>query len=92
MDILSAVMEKAPLRPGGAEERSRETMSDRYYNPFWVGFTVVLSGIFVVLAFPIFARKMGIPLAFLATGFCLAIIWMRYIFVAWLVTRGKKGR
>ena len=65
-------------------------MNRRYYNPFWVGFTVVLSGIFVILAFPLFVRKMGMPLAFFATVFCLMIIWLRYFFVAWMVTRGKK--
>ena len=67
-------------------------MDRRYYNPFWVGFTVVLSGIFVVLAFPLFVRKMGIPLAMMATVFCLMIIWLRYLFVAWIFTRGEKDR
>lgn len=62
----------------------------RYYDPFWVGFTIVLSVVFAVLAFPIFMRKMGLAFAFFATVFCLFIIWLRYVVIAWMVTRGKK--
>jgi hypothetical protein len=85
------VNRKAPLRPGGAVKSRRWPMDRRYYSPFWVGFTVVLSGIFMVMAFPLFARKMGMLLGFFVTVFCLAIIWLRYLFIAWIFTRGEKG-
>jgi len=65
-------------------------MIRRYYNPFWMGFTIVLSVIFVVMAFPIFMRRMGPFLAFFITVFCLTLIWLRYIFIAWIFTRGKR--
>ena len=56
-----------------------------------MGFTIVLSVIFVVTAFPLFMRRMGPFLAFFATVFCLTLIWLRYIFIAWIFTRGEKG-
>ncbi len=65
-------------------------MMRRYYNPFWMGFTIVLSVILAVIAFPIFMRRYGPFLGFFFTVIGLALIWLRYIFIAWLFTRGER--
>ena len=66
-------------------------MMSRYCHPFWMGFTIVLSVVFVALAFPLFVRRMGAVPALFATVFCLALIWLRYIFIGWMFTRRKRG-
>jgi len=39
-----------------------------------LGFTIVLSVVFVALAFPLFRRRMGAPLALFVIVFCLTLI------------------
>ena len=55
-----------------------------------MGFTIVLSVILAVMAFPVFMRRYGPFLGILFTVIGLALIWLRYIFIAWMVTHEKK--
>ena len=57
-----------------------------YCRP-WVIVTVVLSGIFVVLGFPVFLRARGPWMAVLYTVVGLAIIWLIYLARAYVFGR-----
>lgn len=64
-------------------------MASRLYNRFWVGATIVLTAIFVVLFFPIAHAKYGAPTSILLTAVGAVVIWMSYLVRAYVFTRGE---
>jgi hypothetical protein len=62
----------------------------------WLIVTVVLCVIFASLAFPMFVRARGIPMAVVFTLVGFAVIWSAYFARAWVFSRpgfwnGKRG-
>lgn len=57
------------------------------YSRAWVIVTVVLCVVFAVLAFPIFIRAKGLPVAIAYTLIGFAVIWFAYFVRAWVFSR-----
>ena len=64
----------------------------RLYNTFWVGVTLVLSVIFVVMFVPVVQGKYGFPKSVLLTLVCLLVIWVSYLVRAHVFSRGNTER
>jgi hypothetical protein len=67
-------------------------MTGRLYSRFWVGVTLALSIIFVVMFFPIVQAKYGFPKSVLLTLVCLLVIWASYLVRAYVFSGGKRER
>jgi hypothetical protein len=63
----------------------------RLYSRFWVGVTLVLSAVFVVLFFPIVQDRYGFAASVLLTAVGLLVIWASYLVRAHIFTRGEKN-
>jgi len=57
------------------------------YSKPWVIVTAVLCVVFSVLAFPIFVRAKGLPVAIAYTLIGIAVIWFAYFVRAWVFSR-----
>ena len=64
----------------------------RLYSPFWVGFTLLLSVVFVVLFYPMVHEKYGLSTAVLLTVVCLVVIWVNYLVRAHIFSQWSKDK
>ena len=64
----------------------------RYYNRFWVIFTVVLCAVFAVLFFPVINNEYGLTKAALLTLAGIAVIWIVYFVRANVFTSMEKDK
>jgi hypothetical protein len=67
----------------------------RYYNRFWIGFTFILSVVFILLFFPMALERYNLSVSILLTTAGVLVIWMVYLVRAIIFTRlsgkGKTG-
>jgi len=64
-------------------------MSRGLYSPLWVGVTIVLTIVFVVLAAPLFVAKPGFIGGGLATLAGVLVIWASYLVRAYIFSHPR---